>query len=760
MFNPLEIFSKLNELLSFKKRLEEEKEKLNPNEPSNLDFFEELKKIDKDFVIPQIKPAEPFLNDKNIFNNFSINDLEKLEENTLNLKKPNQEIFKNLKDICVCTCDENKSNLDNDIPELELDNENIKNNDKEKERFIAIFNIKTNNIKNIDNEIYNGYKIPLRGKIISKLGQNLMIELEEKIKEYDNEIILNEISGEIEKQKNRAETYLKAKENFYNYYHKFLYYKLIKKFYDSLYFSLLNYYENSRKIIEERQELIKQYEKNISIFKRLNDDKKREEIINLQINLSLRINFLSNQLETIKNNNGFYNYLGFNEAKILPDKILSNTKFINFSPKNYSIDLIQLSKKIKDLYTEFSDYLFIDFERINNLTYFNIEKVLDPINFKIESLDKYQNENKNGKFFIYIENLKNEINEFVKNTKDFYNEKNLNNIKNIENFWNKKIEDLVEDICQKIDIQTKDYAFFILSKEKILDELNQNNTIQGIRIKREQFLKDEFVPLENKISEWKNIIENFENNQNFEISNNNRFYDFDEPSIIKINNITYYNFLIKGTQKNETINDNNYTDEIKIPKIEDTEITKKEYWVQWCKIATIVNLFPEYWPIGIIIPSSNGLIKIPCPIIWKFLISIPNPFCVIVIGLTICGFCVFPFVYIFNPNWDFPINIVRKNESYFVVGLRGPSKISSNVSNQTFKNLIPEIDKNYLLRINNITKNIKFKNQINLDFIKKLPLEKEDHPPFSKLSIKNFRWVNYLIEWCKAGKKTYGFFEK
>lgn len=188
-------------------------------------------------------------------------------------------------------------------------------------------------------------------------------------------------------------------------------------------------------------------------------------------------------------------------------------------------------------------------------------------------------------------------------------------------------------------------------------------------------------------------------------------------------------------------------------------IESNNYWKRWCNIASLVNLLPIYWPIGLLIPTPGGLLKIPLPIIWKSITAIPTPLCTIVIGITICGICPCPFIYLFNPNWDFPIQLANKNESYFIIGIRGPQKIASNINNKTLESLVPMLTKNYTIKQNNIIKQTQYKWNILGDFTKKLPLFQEDHPPFNKLSIKNILWLSYLTKWCAAGKKTYGFFE-
>jgi hypothetical protein len=79
------------------------------------------------------------------------------------------------------------------------------------------------------------------------------------------------------------------------------------------------------------------------------------------------------------------------------------------------------------------------------------------------------------------------------------------------------------------------------------------------------------------------------------------------------------------------------------------------YWVQFSLVANIMGLIPmpnlpnfnqlRYWPVGFVIPTPGGLIKIPLPVIWLPLVSIATPMGTIVIFLTINGIFISPIIF-------------------------------------------------------------------------------------------------------------------
>ena len=78
------------------------------------------------------------------------------------------------------------------------------------------------------------------------------------------------------------------------------------------------------------------------------------------------------------------------------------------------------------------------------------------------------------------------------------------------------------------------------------------------------------------------------------------------------------------------------------------------YWLEFSKTLNLVNLLPfpdkipfqlRYWPVGLFFVTPLLVIKIPLPIIWIPLVSIPTPFGTFVIFLTINGLFISPVVF-------------------------------------------------------------------------------------------------------------------
>lgn len=97
------------------------------------------------------------------------------------------------------------------------------------------------------------------------------------------------------------------------------------------------------------------------------------------------------------------------------------------------------------------------------------------------------------------------------------------------------------------------------------------------------------------------------------------------------------------------------------------------YWLQFSLVVNMLGLLPmpnlpdvtalRYWPVGLTIPSPGGLIKIPLPIIWIPLISIPSPMGTMVIFLTINGLFISPIVFFVSSTGEKQHIITAKGSS-------------------------------------------------------------------------------------------------
>jgi len=194
------------------------------------------------------------------------------------------------------------------------------------------------------------------------------------------------------------------------------------------------------------------------------------------------------------------------------------------------------------------------------------------------------------------------------------------------------------------------------------------------------------------------------------------------------------------------------------PQPNSPPITEFSYWQKYCAKATVVNLLPTFWPIGLLIPTPAGLLKIPLPIIWTPFAVIPTPFCVLVIGLALCGICPAPFVYVVNPGWPFPISVAGPQSSWHVTGIRGPQQIAG-LTTSTPLPAFPKIT----IPLKYTVKGVTNQQPVTIDaapyLTKLLPFSQDDLPPYERLTLSNLPYILYLTKWCAAGKKTMGFFE-
>lgn len=108
------------------------------------------------------------------------------------------------------------------------------------------------------------------------------------------------------------------------------------------------------------------------------------------------------------------------------------------------------------------------------------------------------------------------------------------------------------------------------------------------------------------------------------------------------------------------------------------------YWREFANVANIMGLAPipngptelRYWPVGFIIPTPAGLIKIPLPIIWIPIICISSPLGVVVVFLTVNGIFISPIVFFLSSS----------GHKQHIVTLRGPSpKFGSDQFDETIK---------------------------------------------------------------------------
>lgn len=85
--------------------------------------------------------------------------------------------------------------------------------------------------------------------------------------------------------------------------------------------------------------------------------------------------------------------------------------------------------------------------------------------------------------------------------------------------------------------------------------------------------------------------------------------------------------------------------------------TKFCYWAKFSALVTLVNLLPlpgqgglRYWPVGVIIPTPSGTVKVPLPIIWIPLAVISLKTGIMVVFIAQCGVSPGPAVFLLQAD--------------------------------------------------------------------------------------------------------------
>lgn len=346
------------------------------------------------------------------------------------------------------------------------------------------------------------------------------------------------------------------------------------------------------------------------------------------------------------------------------------------------------------------------------------------------------------------------------NAIDDKTQQSLNEIRTNERLLPSKIESLANQTYDQIVTFSKQFGYIQINQESAFIQQGTDKTSALAKLRddtKANFDKDYVVYLDilKKIAAAEALIDNFPNELQQSLTGGCVIKDMSAPSASIVDNdkVNIYQWP-KGSMSLPS-EDLNFRGN---PQPNSPAMTEFSYWQKYCQNATTVNLLPTFWPIGLLIPTPAGLLKIPLPIIWTPFTVIPTPLCVIVIGLAICGICPAPFIYIVNPGWPFPISVAGPNESWHVTGIRGPAQISGDTTSKVLS-AIPAITTN----LKYTSKGVKKEQAVTIDaapfLTKVLPFVQDDLPSYERLSLGNLPYTLYLTSWCSAGKKTMGFFE-
>ena len=353
-----------------------------------------------------------------------------------------------------------------------------------------------------------------------------------------------------------------------------------------------------------------------------------------------------------------------------------------------------------------------------------------------------------GNIFLYY----NELNNYTSNISEADKKEEDSTskiISKIESFKQLYIEDIYNNFFERVDVISKEIALsdFLLSGGNISVYLSSISNINSYNDLLREWLnvKQEYNDLINEIESINSEIDN---------------------CLIELNSIPCKQISKQNTSNIDSgskLNDYEWN----IPDLNVPSITDLLYWVRYCGIASIINLIPSYYPIGILVPNPSGITKIPMPIIWIPLAVFNSPIGIFVIVIGQCGTVPSPCIFHWNPSTTNAL--INSNESKFIVGLRDSKTISNNTGNNILMSNVKHVDQdgNIKFPLDNPTvtslTSIITKNLTNSDALKSVfPLgdlipTQDDFPVWERLSVDNIHYINYLVKWCQSGKEICGF---
>jgi len=317
---------------------------------------------------------------------------------------------------------------------------------------------------------------------------------------------------------------------------------------------------------------------------------------------------------------------------------------------------------------------------------------------------------------------------------------------------------------------------YINQIKNIPTDLDYQNNLEKINENKEQAIDRDLQRVKNNLSNIENSIamlmyNSSSSNRNQQFTANLNYFGgiLDEPHQKYNEKLTEINDKINqlNNEIEEIKNEIEQTDEFQnIPysirelndeeirvyflphKVEDEEpqLTNMDYWGDFCNYASLINLIPTYWPIGLLIPSPSGILRIPMPIFWRPFKVITTSKGLLVNGIAICGLAIAPWTCFINSS-NINFGPIRSQSSWFIIGLRPMKKIKDNHGSK----LIP-LDPT--INVNGYTIDV------DPELSKTLPYIQDDYPSKERLELTNLPYIRFLGEWCDAGKRSQGFFER
>lgn len=260
-----------------------------------------------------------------------------------------------------------------------------------------------------------------------------------------------------------------------------------------------------------------------------------------------------------------------------------------------------------------------------------------------------------------------------------------------------KIQKKLTDAVKKVDLSVPEGVESIkkLQKENDIEyEKEIEDTIDKLKSVASTWVKQVFIggsKNQDAINEKvKKVRKNFDDNQ--------------KPKIDEYDNLVKEDAEIQDyfDNLNTTIKDNLRAQGCELPDLKPPELdggydvnfkgipfdTDKSptifdlrWWVKFCALASIVNLAPVHWPVGLILPTIPKPLFIPCPIIWAPIAVFNTPIALIVILIGQCGILPSPFVFVLNTS-PFPLGPLNARSGWFPVAIRPMVKVKDNITSE------------------------------------------------------------------------------
>lgn len=341
------------------------------------------------------------------------------------------------------------------------------------------------------------------------------------------------------------------------------------------------------------------------------------------------------------------------QIKIIDSKLNEEYKNLKISPLD--LFFFNFKKGMEETLKELSIEIDIKFEKfdIPNLIY-DKSKISQESDRRLQKIQK-------------------KLVDSVKKT-DISNTEGIEKVKVLQKESDKEYQSEIESTIKRLN----DIA--ITWTNKILSDRDTSKYL-FLSSKVEEIKKQYSETFEPKLKEYENLLkeeaelEDYFNNLNTTIKDNLRAQGCELPDLQPPELDAGYDVNFKGIP----------FDANKSPTIFDLR-----WWVSFCKLATLVNLAPVHWPVGLILPTIPKPLFIPCPIIWAPIAVFNTPIALIVILIGQCGVLPSPFVFVLNTA-PFPLGPLNARSGWFPVAIRPMVKIKDNITSEKLPGT-PEID--------------------------------------------------------------------